>query len=306
VASLVGIWPRFIEPYCLSVTQVAVALERWPSALDGFKVVQFSDLHLHSGVPDSFLHKLTGKILDQDPDIILFTGDFLCRAALDDGPRLAQFLQTLHAPYGCYAVLGNHDYAQGMSINRQGDYDLLEEDCRPYIVQGFERLVETPQLSRKVTARARQLPPHSGLVELLKSTPFRLLHNETVQISLRGESFNLVGCGEYSLGRTIPSEAFAHYHNSLPGIVMLHNPDGLSLLQGTPGDLVLCGHTHGGQVNLPWLWRKFTPMENCAFKKGWCRDGQRRVYVNRGVGSMIPFRWFAMPELLSLTMEGSA
>ncbi len=305
IASVVGIWPRFIEPQCIAVTRKTIKIDRWPQELQGLKLLHFSDLHLHKDTSQQFLRRLTDKIQALNPDLIAFTGDFLCRANIGDKSRLQNFLNTLSAPLGCYAVLGNHDYAEPTTINSQGEYDLLSQDGRPYIVQGFERLFTPLKLAKTVTARALAVPPHSDLCELLNGTPFKLMHNETQQISAAGKAFNLCGLGEYTLGRTLPQQAFEQYDHNLPGVILLHNPDGLSLMDGFPGELVLCGHTHGGQINLPWLWRKFTAMENEQLKRGLVRHQKRWVYVNRGIGSLIPFRWFSMPELTLLTMESA-
>ena len=65
----------------------------------------------------------------------------------------------------------------------------------------------------------------------------------------------------------------------------------------------MCGHTHGGQVNLPWFWKKFTLMENPQLKRGLVRMLDKWIYINRGVGSIMQFRWFAKPEILLLTLE---
>jgi hypothetical protein len=71
-----------------------------------------------------------------------------------------------------------------------------------------------------------------------------------------------------------------------------------------PNSLVLCGHTHGGQVNLPWMWKKFTLMENIQYKQGLHALGNGRLaYISRGVGSVLTFRWFAPPEIVCITLR---
>jgi uncharacterized protein len=300
--SLIGIWPRFIEHRLVSTTRLRLKIKNLPPGLQGLKIVQFSDLHLHAGVSDAFLEKIQKKIKACHPDIILFTGDFLCFSVFTEVDRLKKFFDTLSAPAGCYAILGNHDYDKFISINEAGEYDILDKSVGS-LGSIFKRLWTETKLAFRTTDRARAVKPNAPLEELIKTTPVKLLKNETIQVPIKGSFLNLTGLEEYITGRCNPEEAFKNYDPAFPGVVMLHNPDGVPLLLSSPGEVILCGHTHGGQVNLPWLWKKFTLMENPQFKRGLFRLEDKWMYVNRGLGSVIPFRWFAMPEILELTLE---
>lgn len=305
VGSIVGIWPRFIEPQLLSYTKLRLKIDQLPFSLKGLKVVQFSDLHIQANLSDRFLDRLAAKLMATHPDILVFTGDFLCYSQLneDQTRRLHGFLNKLSAKYGCYAILGNHDYAGYVSINEQGDYDILKEETdQSLITRGFQRLFSKTQLTKQVTPAARSIGLHNGLTDLLVQTPFKLLHNASCCIPIGDDYLNICGLGEYCLGKTDPQKAFSSYNPNYPGIILLHNPDGIPLLDGYPGDIILCGHTHGGQVNLPWMWKKFTLMENSLFKRGLIHHHNKWVYINRGIGSIFRFRWFAVPEILQLTL----
>lgn len=303
VVSIVGIWPRFIEPNLISTTKLTIALESLPNDLDGIKILQFSDLHLNKSMSDAFLEKIKKKINQLKPDIIVFTGDFLCYARLLEKERLVQFLKSMpQAPYGSYAALGNHDYAQCVSINEQGDYDIAKTP-NSLIKKGFQILFSNTKLTKQITEQAAAIGMHHELLDLLKETPFQLLHNETVKIPIKGSFLNMTGLGEYILGKLKPDVAFANYDSHYPGIVLAHNPDSIAYLQSSPGNIILSGHTHGGQVNLPWMWKKFTKMEDMQLKKGLFNKLNKWLYVNRGIGSVLKFRWFSVPELLLLTLK---
>ncbi len=301
MATLVGVWPRFIEPNLLLTTRLSLPIDHLNPTLAGTKIVQISDLHLNPYISDNFLKKLARKICHLKPDLILLTGDLICFARPTENKRLEAFLNLLSAPYGCFVSLGNHDYAQYVTVGETGDYVVKKKEEDPFN-RVFSRFCHTRALTKRVTEEAKQVPLNAELVALLKRTPFQLLHNETVCISVRGAPLNITGLGEYTLGRTDPTQAFAKFKKGAPGIALLHNPDALPLLQNSPAEIVLCGHTHGGQVNIPWLWKKFTRMENECYKSGLHQLGKKWAYINRGIASTIAFRWFAPPEILSLQL----
>lgn len=303
IVSIVGIWPRFIEPNWLRLTPLTLEIPNLPKELNNLKIVQFSDLHVNPAMPNFFIEKLIKKINDEKADLILFTGDFLCYSQFGDKEKLRYLLNSLSAPFGCFAVLGNHDYQETVSINEFGEYD-IQEAPQSLISKGFSRIFSTTTLKKKTTERAKSVPPHQELLELIQETPFTLLNNQTQKISLKNSFLNITGLGEYTLGKCLPEEAFKNYDLNYPGIVLLHNPDAFPMLQNYPGNLVLCGHTHGGQINLPWLWKKFTLLENMEFKKGLLYRYNKWLYISRGVGSVMPFRWFAPPEIVTITLRG--
>lgn len=301
-ASIIGIWPRFIEPNLITTTHKTLSLPHLPAGLHQFKIVQISDLHLNPSVPKKFLKKLIAKIRRLRPDLIALTGDILCHGYLHDPQQILEFLQEMEAPYGCYASLGNHDYDGYVGINHQGEYDLLAPPKSP-ILNGFKRLIRPVKLTKTISANARKISLNTPLIDLLKKTPFKLLHNASISIPVKDTCLNICGLGEHMVGRLDAKEAFKDYHPDYTGLILLHNPDGLPHIEDYPGDIVLCGHTHGGQINLPWIWKKFTVLENMHFKKGSFQIGDKWIYVNRGTGGILPLRLFSPPEILSLTLE---
>lgn len=299
--SIIGIWPRFIEPKLLRVSHLKIKIRHLPQELERFTLLQFSDLHLRAS--NRFSDKIIQKIQELGPDMILFTGDFLCFGELEDKQGLERFLKSLSAPFGCYAVLGNHDYAQAVSFNDQGDYDTLSRKPSA-LLKGLKRLFTTLAPTGIVTERARAVGLNKELVALLKNSPFELLHNQTKTIPAKGSALNICGLGEYMLGRCDPAKAFEGYDPSFPGVILAHNPDSVPRLTGYPGNLILSGHTHGGQINLPGIWKKYTVMEHLEYAKaGLYSLGNKFLYVSRGIGSVLPFRWRSIPELVHITLE---
>lgn len=303
LVSGIGIWPRYIEPRLLEITRLTIPIANLPADLVGLKILHFSDLHWNGQFSSWFQKKIIRKANDLRPDLILFTGDFLCRSQLENPEGLKFTLESLKAKSGCFAVLGNHDYERFVTVNAQGDYDIESPSTSSNIGKGFKRLFCSVSLTKQITAQAQQVGLHKDLVALLDQTSFQLLNNTTKLIAYKGNWINICGLEEYTLGRFNPDVAFKNYNVRYPGIVLSHNPDTLPILKQYPGEIILAGHTHGGQVNLPGLWKRFTRMEHSQFKKGLKILGEKWAYINRGLSSVMKFRWFAAPELTLITLQ---
>ena len=302
VISVVGIWPRFIEPRILSNSYLRVIDPNFHSDLEDLKIILFSDLHLLRNNSKRFLKKLACSINRKEPDIILFAGDFLSHSRFYSKKVLLDFLCELEASVGCYCVLGNHDYSSYVSVNAKGDYDLVHDD-RHEILKGFDKLFSKTQLTGRHTEATQNLKGQSDLLEVLEESPFQLLNNETVQVQYKDSYLNITGLGEWMTGQCNPKQAFSSYNNDYPGITLVHNPDAIPSLDSYPGNLILCGHTHGGQVNVPYLRSKFITLENPKYRHGLYKVKDKYAFISRGVGGTFSFRWFAPPELVNINLS---
>lgn len=318
ISTLVGIWPRFIEPRLLFTTHLEIPfnnnsknchfgsakpsgfIHRRPPNIseekkgNSIRILQLSDLHFHSATQEKWIEKILKKVTSLSPDLVALTGDFLCQSEIGDEKKLLLLFEGIKAPLGVYAVLGNHDYSSHLMINEEGAYD-IKESSFSLVSQGWKLLFRRPQVTGKIIERVRQIKPHSLLLKLFKQTGIEWLNNRTIQI---GDLFNVTGLSEHMAGQADLKKAFANYQKDLPGIILVHNPDVFPSLKKYPGELVLSGHTHGGQLNLPWLWKRFTLLENPEYKSGLFKKDNKSLYVSRGLGSTFPFRLNAPPEIV--------
>lgn len=306
VASLAGIWPRFIEPKLLKTTHLSLSLPSLRGLKQKIKIVHFTDLHFHKGSSSSFFKKVQKTILDQQADLLCFTGDFLCYSQLEAADQLLEFLEPLKAPLGSFCVFGNHDYERYVSRDSQGNYT-VRSPIPP--LQGALRGVRTlfskkNNIKGKVSEEAARTKIHPDLKKLLAKTPFTVLENSAQQLPI---GLNIVGLGEYGLGKCLPDCAFKNLNPQFPTLLLLHNPDALPLLQDYPTDLILAGHTHGEQIYLPFplrkLSQKLTRLENPQFSRGLYRLGSKTLYVNRGISGHKPFRFCSIPEILTIICQ---
>lgn len=301
LVSIVGIWPRFIEPKWLRLTRIKSSS---PNLKAPLKIAFFSDLHWNPALSNTLKNQLDHAVKAFEPDLLFFGGDFLCEGKLYDSEGLLAFLKRFSAKNGSFAILGNHDYEAPLSINGDGDYDVCYGGN--LFFKAIKRLFVSKRVTGKVTDLAKSTQPHPELLALIEKSPFKLLHNRTETLSSGPDKVNIVGLGEYMAGKADPKTGFSGFDKEAFGVVLVHNPDMIPHLAAHPGAWILSGHTHGGQINLPWIWKKLTAMENLSFKSGLVDHKGKKGYVSRGVGSILPFRWRAAPELLLLTVTPDA
>ncbi len=294
--SIVGIYPRFIEPRLLFTSRHRLCFPNLPPSLDGMKVLFLSDLHINHYSSAHFLRRLRKTISRLCPDLILFSGDLLTYSRLPRPDLASEFFANLNPPFGIFACLGNHDYAEYSTLDTEGASVCGYPNGHP-LLQGLKRLFGAPRSSRQHPLAA-PLAFNKELLRFYADHHVTVLDNETVHIGQGTHRINLTGLGDITAGHLSPTTAFKGYDLRLPGIIFSHSPDAFSQLSYFPGDLFLFGHTHGGQVNLPFLWERITPLRDKSLKSGlYPREG-RTVFVTRGVGTTFPFRLFAPPQIV--------
>lgn len=146
-------------------------------------------------------------------------------------------------------------------------------------------------------------PPNVGteLRTALEQAGVHLLENEVVQLP----NFKLVGLGDHWAGRDNLA-TLAHLKPADHVVVLTHNPDTATLLPRAIADLTLAGHTHGGQVRLPWLYRKVIPTQG-NFDRGWYDLTNTRLFITSGVGeTAVPLRLFVPPVIDVLVLGAAA
>jgi len=238
----------FYEPFHPVLTTYNVAIPGLPRRLDGFRVVQLSDLHRSLIVSDGLIRKAVVIANSTRANVAVATGDFVSRNARNAAP-CCRILKGLRTGYGTFAVLGNHDYWTNASV-----------------------------VGKAVTG--------SGIT-LLTNTSARLPNG-----------LRLVGIDDEWSGRPDEVAAFRRVKNGECYIVICHSPVSIKRLSGRSG-LVLAGHTHGGQVNLPVITKaSMSWLHHCDYVAGWYSKANVLMYVNRGIGTVSPpLRFRCRPEV---------
>lgn len=256
----------------LAVKQVTIEFDDLPSAFDGYRIVQFSDIHLGS-MRTELMERAVVEINKQHADLIAFTGD-IQNMRPQELTRFAPLLSRLRAKDGVYSVLGNHDYSQYMP-----------------------KLDDAQKKTNEMQTRNFQT-----------SVGWNLLLNDNRIVRRSADS--IVIAGEENDGRP-PFPQKANLSKTLHGIsaqsfvVMLqHDPSAWrrSILPKCKAQLTLSGHTHGGQASIFGLRpTEFLGKEDA----GLYREGNRALYVSTGLGGFVPFRFHMDPEVVVITLKKS-
>jgi len=259
-----GFYVRVVEPHWLTVGRHNFRLARGGHS-PPLRILQLSDLHASRVVSLNFISEAVRMGLELHPDLICLTGDFITRGHKQlDG--YAEVLQPLSATLPTFACLGNHDGGV-WAARRNGDSD---------------------------TSRVREVLANAGVT---------LLHNSAQTVRVRDRNLRVVGLGDIWAGEMQPMIAFA---TPDPGadatIVLSHNPDTKDYMKAYAWDLLLSGHTHGGQVRLPFIGAPVVPVRDKRFLEGLHEWEGRQVHVTRGVGNLYGVRFNCPPEVSLLTL----
>jgi predicted MPP superfamily phosphohydrolase len=122
-------------------------------------------------------------------------------------------------------------------------------------------------------------------------------------VRLKNWNLNLVGLGDLWAGDFKVDTAFSRVPpNADATIVLSHNPDTKERLKPYPWHLLLCGHTHGGQIWLPLIGAPFAPVDDKRFIKGLHQWEGRWIHITKGIGNVHGMRFNCRPEVSLLTL----
>ncbi len=265
---VLGIYVRFIEPNWLRVHRVSIPIN---GIKEPVRVVVVSDLHAGEHKREAWIQKVVTTILSINPDLVLLAGDYTVNEGVEDESVYLSPLRALAEKLPVYAVLGNHEYGY-RAYDYQTNYDK----------------------STLVSARLAEL-----------NVP--LLVNELECPTIKQQVICLFGMDEV-YRQQFDFSALKKWPPHTPLIQISHNPDGILFWpKDLPlPDLEVSGHTHGGQLWLPWLG----PLGQVESRLGtgfyrWLNFWNKvPIFTTVGTSeSGAPLRLFTPPEVAVITLE---
>ena len=271
VAALVGLaYVTLVTPGALRRTHIDAPIAALAPELEGYTIAVLSDLHYGGTIaPARLIARATTLANEISPDLIVLLGD--------------------------YAL--SHTRLRTMS--------------RWLYEWGLPRMTATLRTLRARDGVIAILGNHdydhdaTKVAEWLRSTGARVLVNECAVVA-RGEAqLGIGGVDDWTHGHIDPAGGCASLAPEIPRIVLSHNPDGvLELASSARADLVVAGHTHGGQIVLPWFG---APSRHCSVcdahsASGWVARSPVPLYVTTGVGVVLPLRINCPAEVLVIRL----
>jgi predicted MPP superfamily phosphohydrolase len=258
------------ERHWLEVVHKDIAVRGLSSDIDGLRVAQLSDIHLDEFTEPFLLRQAVDEINRARPDVVLLTGDYVSSEVLP--PRL-----TVEAAWQCGKLLGQLECKRRYAIF--GNHDIWA---------GEQHVGDALQFNGITVLRNSYLPFERG----------------TGRIWLAGLDDPV--CGQPDPDRAIPPSI--RNIATEPVLLMCHAPDYVDELQkhtaGQAVSLVLSGHSHGGQIRLPFIGPLRLPPGGRKYVEGLFQVGKTQLYVNRGIGSVgVPFRFDCRPEITVFTLR---
>lgn len=211
------------------------------------RVAQISDIHVGQNLTMRQLRRFVDQVNGLDADLICVTGD-IADSPLADYARFFPVLGELRARHGVCAILGNHDH-----------------------YAGAQRVVD----------------------ELQRWTPFRVLRDDAVTIDVDGAALHVIGLDDRGRdwARGVLSDAclstlLAAAPGATPVLLLSHRPDIFHQAAAAGVGLTLSGHTHGGQLAIPWFRGRRRNLAEfiTAFDRGLYAAPGAHLYVNCGLG----------------------
>ncbi len=263
----------YSNKYNYHIKKLQLSFENLPQSFKGLKIVHISDIHSGSFMDKKAVMHGVEKIMNEKPDVILFTGDLVNDRASEMDDYMDVF-SKLKAPMGVYSTFGNHDY---------GDYV-------QWPINGISKEQNLENL-KKV---------HADL-------GWKLMMNEHVALEKNGEQIALLGIENWSAKGRFPKHgrmdlAHAGTEKYPFKILMSHDPshwDAEIKTKYPDVDLMLSGHTHGMQFGVEIPGFKWSPVQ--YMYKQWAglyEDGKQKLNVNRGFGFIgYPGRVGVLPEI---------
>jgi len=272
LALVAGVGIAFDGRNNLVVEKLHLPFTDLPRPFRGFTIAQISDLHASYWVGRDYLEEVVQRVNRLSADLVVVTGDIIT------GSTNAFIKRWLPGDSRGYTDMAAEVLSQLTAPRRLavlGNHDQGEGlQASNYLVQRLEN-AGIPVL------RNHHRAFRAGASRLYVAGTDDVWYTSNLKRSLAG----------------IPDGAFT--------ILLSHSPDILNDVRKEMDiRLLLCGHTHGGQVNLPWITSRIMPITNpVRYLSGLVREPWGYTYVNRGIGTLVfPFRIMAPPEITRITL----
>lgn len=268
------LYGRYVEPNLLIIEETTLSLPPTAQDLSGLKVGVFSDTHLGFYYTPEQLEKAVAKINAQNYDILIFLGDLIdnYQDYIKDNPEgEAHRAAIVTALSKTKATYGKFAVFGNHDLGAMGQWDYPK---------------------------------------IMTEAGFTVLQNDHATLTIAGHKVHIIGLDDCMLGCPNPEPAFADLTAEDLQILIAHEPDIIDEIQAPiPVHLFIAGHSHGGQVWLPFQQQLITPPYAKHYIRGWYHKedaaaGEPPIFVTTGIGStQVPIRFLNVPEIITIYLQ---
>jgi predicted MPP superfamily phosphohydrolase len=250
----------------LELLERTFPIRNLPGPFHNFSFIQISDIHFEEYTEAWFLEEVVRKVNELNPELVLITGDFISH-----GPMPFSF--AWRAAGVCAEILST--LKAPLRFGVLGNHD---------VVAGAGHVIA---------------PLEAHGIPVLVDSYFPLTRG--------GDTLWICGSNDAGVRHPDLNMAVPPFTNGAPVILMCHEPDYADHVVRHPRfpaiDLMLSGHTHGGQVRLPIVGPLILPPMGQKYIEGRFHFGHMQLYVNRGIGAVgVPFRLNCPSEITKITL----
>lgn len=261
IIGLIIAYGFFVEPKLITVKEHKITVNNLTDNFNGFKIVHITDLHYGRVFNEESLKKLVKSINEQKPDIVVLTGDLIDKdttMTTSEANKISNYLKQIQATTGKYAINGNNDLK-------------FDEWTNIIINSGFKDLNNTYDTIYK-----------NGYSNIFIAGTSTI--KDKIDINDK-------------LTTTIEYLNSFEKNGPIYKILLLHEPDAIDDLSNNPFDLILAGHSHGGQIRIPGLDPIILPDGAKKYYNSHYKIESADLYVSNGLGvSNYNFRIFNTPS----------
>jgi predicted MPP superfamily phosphohydrolase len=265
-----GIFFQANRPQLVSIE---VPLSRLADCWDGFRIAQLSDLHYDNHFSVVPIRKAIDIINRLQPDLVVATGDFVTSPHVSRrwsaGVRVGKAAAKIIEP--CAQLLAQIRAGSG-TIAALGNHD-VDTDA-------------------------------THIIEVLQSHEIPVLRNRSVPLEREGKRLWLAGVDDVLAGKPRLDLALKGIPPDEPVVLLAHEPDWADYVANHPVDLQLSGHSHGGQIRIPFIGAPYLPALARKYPWGLRQIGRLALYTNVGIGTIdVPIRLDCPPEVTLITLR---
>jgi len=292
-----------IEPQWIEIKNIDLTLPHLSEEFEGWRILQLSDIHINEWMTEERLKNIVNLVNQQQADIIVLTGDFFSQSGSYSTRLDEQIIPRIPYVNEHPSILRRILNKVGIPIKNPPRRRYFEDD-KVTLINALKEL-KPFEKSFAILGNHDYSTNNELVREGLKKSDIITLRNRVYTIEKNNSYLNIVGIDDVLYGRDNLDLVLTKLPEKGANILLVHEPDfAVSVWETHRFQLQLSGHSHGGQVKIPFRRQPFLPPYGEKFPEGLYRFSDFYLYTNRGIGMAYPYiRFNCRPEITIFTLH---